>query len=143
MPTLLELTSSMESSYDEEDSHYFLSNYQFLKEWNCYSSKVYPIDEVVSLIETYILLHASVDIQQVGLSKFWTPKSLGVFRYVMDSEGSWHHVLKFNPFPGYTVQGQYWNNGFYYIVSSKDFLLEANLFVDNHTKIFHNYPTPS
>ena len=73
------------------------------------------------------------------ISKFWTPIPYIIFRYVMDDTGGWHHVSEFKPFDGYTVQGAAWSNGFYYIVSNKDFLLEANLFVDIHTKEQYNY----
>jgi hypothetical protein len=38
------------------------------------------------------------------------------------------------------VQGAYWSNGFYYLVSHLDFIVEANLFVDLATKEQYNYP---
>lgn len=138
MLTLLQKTSVLESSLDEEDSHYFLSQIQ-KDPWFSYSSKEIPIEEVVSAIESYILLHASVSLPKSPISKMWTPKPLGVFRYVMDDQGGWHEISEFNPFDGYLVQGAYWSNGFYYLVSYKDFLIEASLFVDIQTREQYNY----
>lgn len=138
MITLLQKTSILDSSLDEEDSHFFLQNI-LKKYWNSYSSRDISIDEVTSAIDSFILLHASVDLPDNLGIKLWTPKPIGVFRYVMDSDLNWHHVLELNPFDGYLVQGAYWSNGFYYIVSYEDFLLEANLYVDDRTKEQYNY----
>jgi hypothetical protein len=138
MITLLQKTSILDSSFDEEDSHFFL---QLLikKNWNCYSSRNIAIEEVTSAIDSFILLHASVDMPDKLGIKVWTPKPVGAFRYCMDADLNWHHVLEINPFDGYLVQGAYWSNGFYYIVSYQDFLLEANLYVDDRTKEQYNY----
>jgi hypothetical protein len=138
MITLLQKTSILDSSLDEEDSHFFLQTL-FNKNWNCYSSKDIPIEEVTSAIESYVLLHAAVDMPDKLGIKIWTPKPIGVFRYCMDAQLNWHHVLEINPFHGYLVQGAYWSNGFYYIVSYEDFLIEANLYVDDLTKEQYNY----
>lgn len=139
MSDLLHKTSVQESSFDAQDSHFFLRSLQFEKQWYSYSSKDRSLEDVVSAIETYILLHATIDFPNKGFVKFWTPKPLGSFRYVMDQNGDWHDVSIFDPHPGYTVQGSYWQNGFYYLVSHDDFLLEANLFVDYATKNSYNY----
>lgn len=138
MITLLQKTDALDPSMDEEDSHFFLQ-VLLKKNLNCYSSKDLPIDSVSSAIDTFVMLHATVDIPDKLAIKLWTPKPIGVFRYVMDSEGSWHHILELNPFNGYLVQGAYWSNGFYYIVSHEDFLIEANLYVDDKTKEQYNY----
>ena len=138
MLDLLQRTSVFESSLDEEDSHYFLSQIQ-QNNWFSYSSKSLPIEEVTAAIESYVLLHASVALPNNVVTKLWTPKPLGIFRYVMDSFGDWHEISEFKPFDGYLVQGAYWSNGFYYIVSYKDFLLESNLFVDIQTREQYNY----
>jgi hypothetical protein len=57
----------------------------------------------------------------------------------MDEQLNWHSFSEFSPFNGYTVQGCDWSNGFYYIVSNKDFIIEANLYIDYQTKDQHNY----
>jgi len=138
MITLLQKTNVFDPSMDEEDSHFFLQ-VLLKKNWNCYSSKDLPIDSVSSAIDTFVMLHATVDMPDKLAIKFWSPKPVGVFKYVMDSAGHWHNILELNPFHGYLVQGAYWSNGFYYIVSHEDFLLEANLYVDDKTKEQYNY----
>jgi hypothetical protein len=138
MITLLQKTTILEPSMDEEDSHFFLQNIM-KKNWNSYSSRNISIEEVTSAIESFVLLHALVDLPDKFGITFWTPKPIGVFRYVMDNHLSWHQILEFNPFDGYLVQGAYWSNGFYYIVSYEDFILEANLYVDDRTKEQYNY----
>lgn len=138
MPDIIQRISSLESTMDCEDSHYFLKRLQE-DSWHCYSSRDIAIDDVVAAIQSYTLFHAAVSFPEKLISKFWTPIPVGVFRYVMDSNGDWKEISEFNPFPGYLVQGCYWTNGFYYIVSNKDFLLEANLFVDQQTKEQYNY----
>lgn len=139
MSNLLLKTSIIESNYDEEDSHFFLQTMQQANDWFTYSSKEYSIDDVISAIETYIMLHATVDLSTVLQGKFWTPKPVGAFRYKMIEDGSWASVSEYKPVPGFIVQGAYWSNGFYYLVSNGDFLLEANLFVDLFTKEQYNY----
>lgn len=135
---LLEKTSIMEPTMDEEDSHFFLRE-SLSEQWYSYTSKDHSLDDVVKAIENFILLHACIFLPEVGLGKFWTPTPLEVFKYVMDSEGNWNPISEFNPFNGYKVQGCYWANGFYYLVSYDNFLLEANLYVDFHTKETYNY----
>lgn len=138
MTHLLQKTSIMEATLDEEDSYYYL-NALMSKESYFYTSKDRSIDDVLSAVETFILLHACVLLPDQGFNKFWTPTPIGVFRYVMDDQMNYHVVSEFNPFNGYTVQGCYWSNGFYYLVSNKDFLIEANLYVDLQTKEQYNY----
>jgi hypothetical protein len=58
----------------------------------------------------------------------------------MTNDNSWAEISRLDPNPGFLVQGAYWSNGFYYLVSNDDFLLEANLFVDLFTKEQYNYP---
>jgi hypothetical protein len=138
MITLLQKTSILEPTLDEEDSHFFLNNL-LKKNFNEYSSRNISIEQVSSAIDSFILLHACVDLPDKLNMKFWTPKPIGTFRYCMDASLNWHHVLQYNPFDGYLVQGAYWSNGFYYLVSYEDFLLEANLYVDDRTKEQYNY----
>lgn len=138
MTDLLHRTNLYESTLDEGDSHYYLSVVQ-QKDWFKYSSNDISIDTVCSAIDTFVLLHASMSYPEKDITRFWTPIPYIVFRYVMDDSGNWHEVSEFKPFDGYTVQGASWSNGFYYLVSNKDFLLEANLFVDIHTKEQYNY----
>lgn len=135
---ILEKTSILEASLDEEDSYYFLSKI-IDQDFFSYSSKNIALEKVLDSIEKFILLHASISLHEKGLGKFWTPTPIEVFRYVMDSQLMWHPVSEFKPFDGYTVQGCYWPNGFYYLVSYKDFILEASLYVDNETKTTYNY----
>jgi hypothetical protein len=139
MITLLDRISVEESLYDEEDSFYFLNNLLKDSNWIKYSSNEESLDDVVSAIQTFIMLHASVDIPDKAINKFWTPKPIGTFRYVLTSEFTWASISEYNPVPGYLVQGSYWSNGFYYLVSNQDFLLEANLLVDLRTKEYYNY----
>jgi hypothetical protein len=139
MPTLLEKTGILESTLDEEDSHFFLSS--LLKDtiYHGYRSDDFSVEEVTQSIETFVLLHAAVSFAEKDIPKFWTPQPLVVFKFVMDQDLSWHHISEFKPFDGYLVQGASWTNGFYYIVSYKDFLIEANLYVDPATKEQYNY----
>lgn len=135
---ILDKTSAMEASLDEEDSWYFLSKI-VNQNWFSYSSKDFPLDTIIDSIQNYIMLHACVMLHEKGLGKFWTPTPIEVFRYVMDDNLSWHTVSEFKPFDGYTVQGCYWENGFYYLVSYNQFILEASLYVDSQTKNTYNY----
>lgn len=135
---ILDKTSIMEPSLDEEDSWYFLSKI-IDQDWSCYSSKDLPLDSVIESIQTFVMLHACVMLHDKGLGKFWTPTPIEVFRYIMDENLDWKFVSEFKPFDGYTVQGCYWVNGFYYLVSYKDFILEASLYVDHETKTTYNY----
>ena len=139
MITLLQKTTILESSYDEEDSNYFLETIQ--KDYSIlYSSKEYPIDAVIESINSFILLHATISMPSKGYGKFWSAKPIGVFRYVLNQDGSLGQYSIIKPLTGYLVQGAYWSNGFYYLVSHLDFVVEANLFVDLATKEQYNYP---
>ena len=138
MITLLDRISIEESSYDEEDSFYFLNNLLKDNNWINYSSKDESLD-ISSAIQTFIMLHANVEIPNKAINKFWTPKPIGTFRYVLTNEFTWGLISEYNPVPGYLVQGSYWSNGFYYLLSNQDFLLEANLLVDIKTKEYYNY----
>jgi hypothetical protein len=138
MITLLQKASIIESSYDEEDSHYFLENIQ--KDiWYSYSSKEYPIDTITSAIESFISHQATVDLPDQAIKRFWTQKPIGAFRYKMLQDGSWASISSYDKTPGFLVQGSYWTNGFYYLVSNQDFLIEANLYIDLFTKEQYNY----
>jgi hypothetical protein len=139
MITLLQKTTILESSYDEEDSNYFLETIQ--KDYSIlYSSKEYPIDVVIESINSFILLHATISMPNEGYGKFWSAKPIGAFRYVLNADGSLGQYSIIRPLTGYLVQGAYWSNGFYYLVSHLDFIVEANLFVDLATKEQYNYP---
>lgn len=139
MLTLLDRISSVETTLDEEDSWWFLKNMQFQQDWNCYSSKNYSLDIIVSTIELFVLSHAKVQIPMENMGLFWSPNPIGIFKYRMLEDGSWSALKAIDVKPGYNVQGAYWSNGFYYLVSSDDFLLEANLFVDHDTKEKYKY----
>lgn len=135
---LLEKISVLESSFDEEDSYYFFldlkSKYQ-----HSYSSKYLPLEDTSSLIEAFLMLHAYIDMSHMGYPRFWSQNPLFVFRYAMDSTNGWQRLSILNPGKYYLVQGASWTNGFYYLVSHNDFLIEANLFIDNETKTLYNY----
>jgi len=138
MDFLLEKTSFLEATFDEEDSHFYLSHL-ISKQWYCYTSKDRPLDDVVEAIQLFITLHACISLSDKELSRFWSPTPLSVFKFIMDEKLSWHPLSEFSAFDGYTVQGCDWSNGFYYIVSYKDFVIEANLYVDHQTKDQYNY----
>jgi hypothetical protein len=139
MVTLLQKTSLLETSYDEEDSSYFLETIQ--KDYSIsYSSKDYSIDTISESINTFILLHATISLPNKGYGKFWSAKPIGSFRYILNADGSCGLCSTIKPPSGYLVQGAYWSNGFYYLVSHLDFLIEANLFIDLATKEQYNYP---
>lgn len=138
MSDLFLKTLAMEPTFDEQDSYVFLASKQ-LEPWQIYSSKDMPVDKVVQMIDNFTMLQASVDLSHMGMPKFWTVQPLGSFRYVMNSEGSFESYTSYKPVQGYLVQGAFWSNGFYYIVSVKDFILEANLFIDFQTKLDYNY----
>lgn len=140
MDDLLKRISSLDSSFDEEDSYYFLLDLNLkLSQFNCYSSKEYSLEDVSNLIQTFQMLHAHINVANMGYPRFWTQTPLFVFRYSMDHDNKWQPVSILNPNNFYLVQGAYWENGHYYLVSHKDFLIEANLFVDDETKTLYNY----
>ena len=138
MNFLLEKTTAIESTFDEEDSHFYLSSLM-AKQWHSYSSNDRPLDDVVQAIQTFVLLHACIFLPDKELSRFWSPTPLSVFKFIMDNQLNWHPFSHFSPYNGYTVQGCDWSNGFYYIVSNEDFVIEANLHVDFQTKEQYNY----
>lgn len=139
MITLLDRITNVESTLDEEDSWWFLSSIQAHQDWNTYSSKKYPLDVIVSTIELYVLSQAKVKIPIDDMGSFWSPNPIGIFKYRMLEDGSWSSLKSITIEPGYNVQGAYWSNGFYYLVSNENFLLEANLFIDNETKEKYKY----
>lgn len=139
MTDLLARTHLLEPTFDEQDSFVYLAS-MYREPWLIYSSRDYPIDEVVNLIESFVMLHASVELVHMGIPRLWSPISIGSFRYVMTENQTWTDYLPYKPLPGYLVEGAYWSNGLYYLVSYQDFLLEATLFVDSQTKLDYNYP---
>jgi hypothetical protein len=138
MSSLLENTNLLEPFFDEEDSYYYLENI-INKPWFGYTSKDSSLEDVVGSIETFINLHACVYMPQKGFPKFWTPTPIHTFKFIMDKEMNWKPILKLKPYQGFLVQGAAWSNGFYYLVSDKDFLIEANLYIDIQTREQYNY----
>jgi len=57
----------------------------------------------------------------------------------MNADQSYSSYLSYKPLEGYLVHGSYWSNGLYYLVSTKEFLIEANLYIDLQTKLDYNY----
>ena len=102
-------------------------------------SKKYSLDIIVSTIELFVLSHAKVQIPMDNMGLFWSPNPIGIFKYRMLEDGFWSPLKAIHPKSGYDVQGAYWSNGFYYLVSNEDFLLEANLFIDQDTKEKYKY----
>lgn len=142
----LEYIVKQEASFDEEDSYYFLKDYQLHTDWACYSSKDYPLDSIKQLANLFCYSHGMVPlVDKENTNKyvdqhFWSSIPLGLFRYKMLEDGSWASVSIFNKSKGFIVEGVYWLNGFVYQVRNGDFVLEVNLFVDQKTKSRYNYP---
>jgi hypothetical protein len=81
MNFLLEKTQAFESTFDEEDSHYYLSSL-ISKEWYSYTSKDRPLDEVIEAIQTFVMLHACIFLSEKDLSRFWSPTPLSCFKFI-------------------------------------------------------------
>ena len=142
----LEYISTKEPSFDEEDSFYFLQDYQLQTDWCIYSSKHFPLDSVKKLANTFCYSHGMIplksqkDKEDIQDNLFWSSIPLGLFRYKMLENGSWCSTSILKKEKGSIVEGIYWINGFAYLVRNNDFILEANLFIDHKTKLRYTYP---
>lgn len=143
----LEIIKDREATYNEASSYYLLRDLQFYKDWHVYSSKDYSISLIKDMANFFCYSHGmtslSQDFSSLEDSYFWTSIPLGILRYKMLSDGSFGEINIFDKRPGYIVESAYWLNGFVYQVRNKDFLLEVNLFIDDHTKSRYNYIDPN
>lgn len=141
--TTLKDLSDIEATLDEQDSHFFLANYQLI---NCsyyrYSTKNNSFEDLIMMTEAFAKNLGSIR-QLSNSSSFYSPRPLGIFRYLMLSDGSWSHYKTISRKDGYVVEGAYWSNGLFYHVR-KDSIpinpIEIVLFIDSITKTFNRFP---
>lgn len=137
----IDILDSLDSSFYEEESKDFLIFYQLYKQWTVYDSFYHDPETVLTLTENFINFHGKINFpDDIPIKEgYWTTVPLGVFRYRMLSDGSWH-IIEFSSKDGYIVDGMYWSNGFFYRVKDKDRIIQLKLFVDSDTKFLHSYP---
>jgi hypothetical protein len=152
MSTFVEKLFSPNNDFNhlfEEDSYFFLQEYQNVKKWYIYDSKEIDISVVKALVNQFVSFHAKIpfssDVTQYFLkdqisSRYWSTVPIGTFAYKMISNGYFYLVDSIKEVPGYLVQGAYWDNGFVYMVKDKTEVLQIKLFIDEETKNIHAYP---
>lgn len=133
----------------EEDSYFFLQEYQNIKKWFIYDSKEMDISSVKALVDQFVSFHGkipfSTDVTQHFSkdqlsSRYWSAVPIGTFSYKMLASGLYYLIDSVKEVPGYLVQGAYWDNGFVYMVKDKTEVLQIKLFIDEETKNIHAYP---
>jgi hypothetical protein len=134
----------IESTYDEEDSHYVLneliSSFENFLVYD--SNKNINHESIVSLCNTYSLFHASITHKDIVNFKINIP--LAVFRFIMLEDLSWSLYEARKREPGYVVEGMFWTNGMIYQVredKETDFEVhQVCLYIDRNTARLHSYP---
>jgi len=132
---------NVDSSLDEQDSHYFLSNYQILNPMHYrYSTQK----------NEFKLMHMMIDAFSKSLGKIksedsslYSPTPLGTLRYLMLQDGSWSYYDTVKRKEGFVVEGAYWNNGLFYHVRTDQqnySVLEMVLIIDTLTKTMNRFP---
>lgn len=133
----------------EDESYFFLQDYQKIKKWFIYDSNKIDISTVKALVDKFVSFHGkipfSTEVSQHFtkdqlVSRYWSTVPLGTFSYKMLSNGFYHLIDSVKDIPGYLVQGAYWDNGFVYMVKDKLEIIEIKLFIDHETKNIHAYP---
>lgn len=133
----------------EEDSYFFLQEYQLLKNWHVYDSKQGDISNVKALVNDFASFHGKIPFSTEFIKHFkkdeitqryWSAIPLGIFCYKMLQNGYFDLLDSVKNEDGYIVHGAYWDNGFFYFVYDKNQIIQAKLFVDTETKKIHAYP---
>ena len=139
---LVDTISNKESSFDPEDSYYFLRDLILHQAWHVYSTKNYPTDIVEHLTKTFTAFQGQIFLTKVdpNSSTIWSSSPLGVFRYRMDNNNNWQDIGYLNKIKGNIVEGAYWHNGFFYQLKDNKDLVEINLYIDDQTSIRFDYP---
>lgn len=149
MTGLIEKLPKIQASLYEEESYYFLQQYQFIKKWFVYDSKEMDISFVKALVDQFSSFHGKIPFsQEVSQhftkdqlsSRYWSAVPLGVFRYKMSAEGTFLFLDSYKKTEGYIIEGAYWDNGFFYSVRNENEFLQLKLFIDQETKEIHAYP---
>lgn len=139
---LIEHIHLVDPTLYEEDSYDFLQFFQFHADWHIYDSLVDDYDLVYKLTENFINFHGKIpfpeDVKVEG--SYWSVYPLGVFKYKMLDDGSCAHLAEYDTRPGYSVEGMYWTNGFFYLVKEQDKIIQIKLFVEKETKSQYAYP---
>ena len=139
---LVDNISDKDSTFDSENSYYFLRDYILYKPWHVYSTRDYSFEIVSHLCRLFTAAHGQVFLTNLNSnsSTIWSSSPLGIFKYRMDANNFWQEIGYLNKIKGYLVEGAYWNNGFFYQVKDGKNLLEMKLFIDDQTSIRYNYP---
>jgi hypothetical protein len=139
---LVDIIDTKDSTFDSEDSYYFLRDYILYKPWHVYSTEHYSVEIVSHLCKLFTAGHGQVFLVHLDSNTptIWSSAPLGIFRYRMDSNNFWQEIGYLNKIKGYIVEGAYWNNGFFYQVKDEKKLIEMKLFIDDQTSIRYNYP---
>jgi hypothetical protein len=139
----------VDETMDEQSSYNFLSMYELsFPYYHHYTKDDYPLDSLVSAINTFSMFHGRVKILSDETMKHSVVSALplDVFRYKMLSDGSWYFVktTRSRRKEGYIVEGASWSNGMYYVVreeqNSSGIFIDAHLYIDQYTKDLYSYP---
>lgn len=136
----------------EEDSYFFLQEYQFLKNWWVYDSDTSGMSYVKTLLDTFVSFHGKILFSRKVtqhfaadqiLPDYWSIIPLGTFGYKMvlnNGAQGFYLIDSVKIVEGYIVEGAYWANGFFYSVRDNKEVIQVKLFVDDFTKVNYCYP---
>ena len=139
----------IEPSMYEEDSYFFLQQYQYIKQWVIYDSKEMDYSFVKALVDQFTSFHGKIPFAKEVtqhftkdqlVSRYWSAVPLGIFRYKMSSDNKFYLLDSYKENEGYIVEGCYWHNGFVYLVKDKNEIVQLKLFIDQETKQVYGYP---
>lgn len=141
----VENITSFPATYDEEASYGFLQYYQIANDWYIYDSHELGIPTVKFLTDKFAAFHGKIPFVEEKLpseflKSFWSALPIAVFKFKFLQDQSFYLVKSAKKVDGYIVQGAYWQNGFFYVVTDKEDIIQVKLFIDQETKDKNYYP---
>lgn len=135
--------SYIDATMSEDSSYYLQTNYQshfpfYVK----YDNSKYSLEDLLTLINNFTIFHGKIKLSAESKQNVPSPIPIEVFRYKLLEDGSWYSVqtAPSKHKDGNIVEGALWSNGMFYIIKDKDKIIDAVLYMDQHTKDFHRYP---
>lgn len=133
-----------ESTLEEDDSYYFLSEYIKEKVLHyIYKYPAYNLTDISTLVNKFTLFSAKVR-DTIDNKSYSSNIPIGIFRYVLLEDLSWSRYYTVKRKPGYIVEGAYWSNGMFYQVREdiqQDFdVYEVTLMIDSITQKIYSFP---
>lgn len=141
----VENISSVPATYDEETSYGFLQYYQFANDWYVYDSDELGVFTVKFLADKFAAFHGKIPFIEEKfpsefVKSFWSALPIAVFKFKFLEDQSFYLIQSVKKVEGYIVQGAYWQNGFFYVVTDKEEIIQVKLFINQETKEKNFYP---